>query len=63
MRSAGERIYARLTGHGTAHGADLFDLHVIACMIAIAAQEARAGIAPLAAGLDWKAGKCARCSS
>lgn len=51
MRSAGDRIYARLTGHGTAHGADLFDLHVTACMIAIAAQDARAGIASLAAGL------------
>lgn len=52
MRSSGgDRIYARLTGQGIAHGAELFDLHVTACMIAIAAQEARAGIAPLSAGL------------
>jgi nitrogen fixation protein NifQ len=51
MRSGGDRLYARLTGHGTAHGAELFDLHLIACMVAIATQEAHGGIAPLTAGL------------
>lgn len=51
MRGGGDRVYARLTGHGTAHGADLFDLHVCACIVALAAQEADAGIASLAAGL------------
>jgi len=36
----GESIYASLSGHGIAHGADPFDLHVIASIVALAAQEA-----------------------
>ncbi|EIZ79681.1 nitrogen fixation protein NifQ [Novosphingobium sp. Rr 2-17] len=39
MRADGEGIYTRLTGHGTAHGTDLFDLHVIASVISLAAHE------------------------
>ena len=35
----GERVYTRLTGQGIAHGSDPFDLHVVSCMLAMAAQE------------------------
>jgi len=46
-----EGIYTRLTGHGIAHGSDPFDLHMIACILALAAQEAREEKTSWAAGL------------
>jgi len=42
-----ERIYTSLCWHGTAAGSDLFDMHVSACMIAIAMQEADKEDTPL----------------
>jgi nitrogen fixation protein NifQ len=43
QRDGGDRIYTRLTGQGIAHGADPFDLHVVASILAIAMAEARDG--------------------
>lgn len=51
MRRGGDPFYTRLTAQGIAHGSDPLDLHISACMIAIAAQDAHAGIASLATGL------------
>jgi len=51
MQGSSDRVYTQLTGQGIAHGAEPFELHVSSCLVAIAIQEARAGIAPLASGL------------
>jgi nitrogen fixation protein NifQ len=55
MVEKGDRTYSRLTGKGIAHGTDPFDLHVAACLVAIAAQEARDSAASLASGLGLEA--------
>jgi nitrogen fixation protein NifQ len=52
MRDRSEqRIYTRLTGQGVAHGSDPFDLHVLACIIGLAAREAEEEGIALARGL------------
>ncbi len=45
MRTGGEGIYTRLTGHGIAHGTDPFDLHIVASVISLAAQEESGSLA------------------
>jgi nitrogen fixation protein NifQ len=50
-RDDGDRLYTRLTGAGIAHGADPFDLHILASIMAIAMQEAPEGATGLAEGL------------
>lgn len=42
-----ERIYTGLCWHGTAAGTDLFDMHVTACLLAIAMREAERESLPL----------------
>jgi nitrogen fixation protein NifQ len=52
MRGRNEqRVYTRLTGQGVAHGSDPFDLHILACIISLAAQEAEEEGIGLAQGL------------
>jgi nitrogen fixation protein NifQ len=52
MRSRSEqRVYTKLTGQGVAHGADPFDLHILACILSLAAQESEEEGIGLAQGL------------
>lgn len=54
MAIAADRFYSYLCGHGTAAGTELFDMHVAASILAIAALDARQDDVPLSdrSGLD-----------